>query len=81
MLSRILIGFLISALGFLMVYKTPWFLSILGRVRFAEKTFGGGGTRIFYKLLGTVVLLVGFMVMLNLWEGFFVSVFGKAFGL
>lgn len=79
MLLRILIGFLVAGLGFLMVWKTEWFQSMLGYVDWAEKTFGGGGTRFFYKLLGITIIVIGFLVVTNLFDliigGFFRSIF------
>lgn len=80
MLARILIGFAITALGVLFVWKTDAFYRMLGSVDWAERTLGGGGTSAFYKLLGVGILLVGIMIMTNLFEifvgGFIRSVFG-----
>lgn len=79
MLGRILIGLLISALGFSMVWKTEFYMSILGEVDWAIKYLGGGGTRLFYKLLGTAIILIGFMVVTNLWESFMVGLVSRIF--
>lgn len=68
MLTRILIGFAITVLGVLFVWKTDAFYSMLGSVEWADRTFGGGGSRTFYKLLGVGILIVGVMVMTNLFE-------------
>ena len=79
MLTRILIGLAISFLGVLFVWKTDIFYSMLGSVEWADRTFGGGGTRTFYKLMGVGILLIGVMVMTNLFEiligGFVKSLF------
>lgn len=78
--TRILLGLVIAIVGTLMVIKTPWFMSMIGRIDFAEKTFGGGGTRFFYKLVGIIVAIFGIIVMTNLFEvlfgGFILSLFG-----
>lgn len=81
MLSRILIGLLICAIGWLLVWKTQWLISIMGYVNWAEAHLGGGGTTLFYKLLGTAIIIMGFMVMTNLMEGFVVGLLGGIFGL
>ncbi|MDP2631212.1 MAG: hypothetical protein Q8P30_00400 [Candidatus Uhrbacteria bacterium] len=70
MISRILIGIAIVGLGVLMVVKTPWFLSMVGRVYFAEKYLGGGGTRLFLKLLGVAIAVIGLIVITDLWDNF-----------
>ncbi len=65
---RILIGLAITALGVSMSFKTQWYMRILGRLPFAEKYMGGGGTRLFYKLFGVVVALLGLMITTDLFD-------------
>ncbi len=76
---RILIGVGVAAIGFLFVYKTAFILEMIGRIEFAERKFGPGGTRLFYKLLGTAIILVGFMFITNLFDrvigGFLTNIF------
>lgn len=79
-MERILIGFFISVLGFFLVWKTEWFLGIMGYVNWAESVFGGGGTRLFYKLLGTAIIIIGFMVITNLFNSFMAGLIGGLFG-
>lgn len=78
---RIVIGLLIVGLGVLMVYKTQWFMSMMGRLPFAEKYFGGGGTRLFYKLLGVFISMIGIMVVTNTFDvivgGFIMRLFNR----
>lgn len=80
LIERILIGLALIALGGMMVWKTPWALEMVGRVDFAERWFGGGGTRIFFKLLGTAIIIIGFIFITNLFEyiigGFLLRIFG-----
>ncbi len=80
MITRILIGFAISTLGFLMTWKTDFFLMALGSNAWAEEHLGGGGTRLFYKLLGTAIILLGFMVITNLFESFMGGIVRSLFG-
>ncbi len=70
MITRILIGLLISGIGVMMLYKTEWILSTVGTVEWAEKNLGGGGSRLFWKLFGLVMCIIGFAVMTNLWTEF-----------
>ncbi len=65
---RILIGLAVLALGASMVYKTAWYLEILGRVYWAERNFGSGGTRTFYKLFGIGICIIGMIIIADLWD-------------
>lgn len=56
---RIIIGLLIMAVGFLMVWKTTGFQSITGRIAWAEEKLGGGGTNTFLKILGVLIVFLG----------------------
>jgi len=52
-----------------MAWKSEWILNNFGRVAWAEKHLGmEGGTRLFYKLLGIVIILGGLSVMTGLWN-------------
>ncbi len=79
MLTRILLGMVIGFVGFCFVWKTRFFYELLGSVPWADRTFGGGGTTTFYKLLGVGIIIIGVMIMTNLFEiivgGFVRSVF------
>jgi len=76
---RILLGIVIVIVGYLMAAKTHWFLDMLGPVEWAERHFVSGGSRFFYKLLGIAIILIGFIVIANLYDiivgGFVASVF------
>jgi|GEM_PF-933718 len=66
---RWVVFFIGTILGVLMVWKTEGFLSFTGRIDFAEKYLGTeGGTRIFLKLLGVVVIIVSWMIAFNVGE-------------
>lgn len=64
-----------------MVYKTAWSLDMLGYNPWAERTFGPGGTRLFYKLVGTVVIIFGFLFLTNSFERIFGGVITSFFGI
>ncbi len=68
MLARILLGLVIAGVGFLMAWRTQWFMDLIGPIDWAERNLGGGGTRTFYKLFGMTVILIGFLMVTNLFE-------------
>lgn len=78
-MGRILLGLLIAVVGWLMVWKTEWFQAMIGYISWAEEHLGAGGTRLFYKLLGTAIIILGFIVITNLFDtivgGFIRSIF------
>ena len=67
-LVRILLGVGICVVGYLMALKTNWWLEILGPIPWAERTFVSGGSRTFYKLLGTLIIVIGFIVITDLFD-------------
>ncbi|MSR85522.1 hypothetical protein EXS71_03770 [Candidatus Uhrbacteria bacterium] len=76
---RILLGIAIAFVGFLMVLRTAFFIEYVGTIYWAEVKFGSGGTNLFYKLLGTLVMMLGFMVATNLWEALLGATLGSLF--
>jgi hypothetical protein len=68
MFTRILLGLGIIVVGYLMALKTNWFLDILGPVEWAERHIVGGGTRTFYKLLGMLIIIIGIIVVTDLYD-------------
>lgn len=78
-ITRLLLGFGIVVVGFMMAWKTNFFLDLLGPVYWAERHFFSGGTRFFYKLLGVAIIILGLIVMTNLFDiiigGFITSIF------
>lgn len=74
---RIIIGLLLAAGGAFFVIRTRTVSDFFGPVPFAEKYLGGGGTNLFYKFLGIVVSLVGFLWATNLWGAFLQATLGS----
>lgn len=62
---RIPLGLIVMVIGFYMVYKTEKFLEWFGAIPFAEDKFGPGGSRFFYKLLGTGTVFIGIFIATN----------------
>jgi len=69
-MGRIILGLVLTAVGILFVLKGEWFYENFGAIPSAEKYLGGGGSRLFYKLLGVLLALIGFLIMTNLHLGF-----------
>lgn len=79
-LLRILIGLLVMGIGILMSWKTVWIYGMLGPVGFAERFFGGGGTKFFYKLVGIAIIFIGIIIMTNLFDRIFGGLILRLFG-
>ncbi|MFC1687801.1 hypothetical protein ACFL0L_04435 [Patescibacteria group bacterium] len=71
-------GIIIVGIGFMIVWKSDWFMNNFGRIEFAEKYLGSGwgGTRIFYKLIGIAIIILAFMWMSGALESILGSMFG-----
>ena len=76
---RILLGLVIVVVGAFFVIKTRTIMDFFGSVDFAEKYLGGGGTNLFYKLLGIVFCLLGFLIATNMWTAFLQATLGSLF--
>ncbi len=74
---RIVIGLVIAVVGTFFVIKTTTVLDTFGTVEWAESKLGGGGSRLFYKLLGILFIFIGFIVMTNLWNAFLEATIGS----
>lgn len=78
---KIFLGILIVFGGYLIVWKSEWFLRNFGPIPWAEEHFGPeGGSRLFYKLLGIAVIFLGIFVMTGIWNDL-LNVFAGLIGL
>ncbi len=73
------IGILVIALGVFMVVRTQWFIENFGYSDWAESKFGGGGTRLMYKVLGILFIVGSILAMTGALGEIFLSVFGNLF--
>ncbi|MFW0862669.1 MAG: hypothetical protein ACKKL6_03730 [Candidatus Komeilibacteria bacterium] len=74
---RFIIGLILIGVGFTMVWKTEGWFSFFGRIAFAEKYLGTeGGSRLFYKLIGILGILIGMLLVTGLYD----DVMGTATG-
>ena len=68
---NILGGFVILAVGALIVIKSEAMLNTFGRIEFFERQLGSeGGSRLGYKLIGLIAIFIGMLVMTNMIGGF-----------
>ncbi len=74
-----IIGILMIAGGFLMVWKSLSLLKAFGTIDWAEEKWGIGVSNLIYKLLGLMLITIGIMVFANLLGPSFMSNFGKFF--
>jgi hypothetical protein len=68
-MGRIILGLIITAIGFLFVWKTPWLVNNFGRIPWFEaklSSFGGSWTA--YKLFGIIMIIVGLLIATNLYQ-------------
>ncbi len=73
-------GLAAIVIGFMIVWKTEWLLSFFGRVNWAEKHLGyEGGSRLFYKLIGILVIFIGIFAATNLLGGILTTVLSPLF--
>lgn len=77
---RIFLGLVAIVIGFVIVWKTEVFLNFFGRVEWAEKHLGyEGGSRLFYKLIGLLIIIIGVFAATNLLGGIVLTVFKPLF--
>lgn len=82
MILRILLGLALVAIGFVFVWKTAWFQQNVGSISWAEEKMASmGGSRLMYKLIGLLVIIVGFLIVTNMYRSAFIGAFGWLFGL
>lgn len=83
---RFAITLLLITVGFSMVWRTPWFLDIFGRVPWAEQHMttslgaGMGGSWMWYKLLGVLVIAVAILYLTGVLQLLLVNILGPFFG-
>jgi hypothetical protein len=62
-MGQILIGLAMLAAGAFLVIKTEWFIYNIGRIAWFEAKLGTeGGSRLGYKLVGIILIILGIIV-------------------
>lgn len=62
------------AIGFLIIWKSEWILEQFGRIDWAEIHLGGG-TRLFWKLVGLAIILLSLLYFTGCVQGALTYVF------
>ncbi len=78
-MAHIIIGILIVVAGVLVVAKTETIYQHVGPMAFFEEKMGPGSSRLGYKILGIIAILIGALVIADLWGGLLMGVFGRYF--
>ena len=61
---KYVVGIILIVIGFIIIWKSDWLMDNIGRIEWAEAHLGSdGGTRLFYKLIGVVIILLSFLLM------------------
>jgi len=77
---RVFLGLLAATAGFMLTWQSEWIVQNFGRVPWAEEHLGmDGGTRLMWKLLGILIIILSFMGMTGLLGSFILSIFGGLF--
>ncbi len=76
-MKAIFIGILLVIIGFLIVWKSRKFIDFFGSISWAEAKLGGGGTNLMYKLIGLIMIFIGFIWATGLWNAFLNATLGN----
>ena len=78
---RIVLGLGIAGVGTWIVLKTEWILMNFGANRWAEEHLGSdGGSRIFYKIIGVILISIGFAIATNIIQSLMFGLLSPIFG-
>ena len=66
MIQQIVYGVIGMIFGLVVTLKTHEIVNITGRIRWAEKTFGGAGTYSFMRALGVFLIFFFFLYMIGM---------------
>jgi len=79
-MGRIILGLIVVVIGSLITIKAEWFYQNFGAIPSADKYLGTeGGSRLAYRLIGILAVIIGFMIMTNLLGNVLVGLFGSLF--
>ncbi|MFA5134905.1 MAG: hypothetical protein WC505_03930 [Patescibacteria group bacterium] len=74
---KYVIGIICIGIGFVIVWKADWIMNNVGRIAWADEKLGAeGGTRLFYKLIGIVIIVFSFLYMSGALESMLGAIFG-----
>lgn len=79
------ITLILITIGFLMVWKTSWFLEMFGRIPWAEEKLtgglgaGSGGSWLWYKLLGIITIVAAILYLTGILQTLLTNILGVFF--
>ena len=80
MIARIIIGLIIVVIGAIITIKSEAVYTAFGSIPSAEKFLGTeGGSRLAYKLIGILAVIIGFLIMTNMMGAILTAIFGRMF--
>ncbi|MBI3957039.1 MAG: hypothetical protein HY340_03560 [Candidatus Kerfeldbacteria bacterium] len=80
MFTQIFVGLIMVAVGYFLTWKANDFLANFGRIAFFERHLGTeGGSRLFYKLLGILLIITGFLFATGMLQSALRGLFSPAF--
>ena len=63
-MGHIILGLIVTGAGVFLIIKTEWFLNNFGRIGWFEDKLGTeGGSRLGYKLVGIIMIVVGIIIL------------------
>lgn len=78
---RYILSLAMIVVGFVIVLKAEWILRNVGRNAWAEQHLGvEGGSRLFYKLIGIGIMILGALILTGMIEGILMGTVGSLFG-
>lgn len=77
-LGKFILGLIIASIGFLITWKSEWLLNNFGRMPSAEK-YLSGGTRLGYKLIGIIVIIIGLLYATDLTDNLLAAISNTIF--
>jgi len=79
---KIFLGLLGIGIGLLVAIKHEWFLHNIGRIAVVEKYMRlFGGSRLFYQLLGVLLIILSTLYMTGLLQKLLVGLANKMLGI
>ena len=77
---QIFVGLIAVLVGAGSVIKAEWIIQNFGTNAWAEAKLGyNGGSRLLYKCIGIILVLIGFLLITGLFQGFLMATVGKIF--
>jgi hypothetical protein len=74
------LGIIVLAAGIGLIFKTEWVIQNFGTNDWAEAKLGyNGGSRLLYKMIGLVLIFVGFTLITNLFGSLVLGTVGSLF--